>query len=102
MSKDIGTLIKALGSYIVIKPEVSKKESAGGLLLPSQKDNKSTTGVIVAVGPGEQKEGALVPLDSNLRINAKVLFQKYAGTEVEIAGEMLLILKASDILAIML
>jgi len=70
----------------------------GGLYIPDTAKEKPQQGEVVAVGPGRTEDGKKVPME--VKAGDKVLYGKYSGTEVTIDGEQLLILRESDILAI--
>ena len=70
----------------------------GGLYIPDTAKEKPQQGEVIAVGPGRTEDGKRVPME--VKAGDKVLFGKYSGTEVTIEGEQLLILRESDILAI--
>ena len=76
------------------------EKTSSGIIIPDTAKEKPMRGEILAVGPGSRKEGGeIVPLD--VRVGDHVLFGKWSGTEVRIDGEDLLIMKESDILAIL-
>ena len=92
--------LKPLGSRVVIEPTEQEDVTAGGIVLPETAKEKPVKGKILSVGPGERDEdGDRIPMD--VSVGDKVLFAKYAGTEIKIDGKKLLILKESDILAIL-
>jgi chaperonin GroES len=70
----------------------------GGLYIPDTAKEKPQQGTVVAVGPGRYEKDARVPMD--VKAGDKILYGKYSGTEVTIEGEQLLILRESDILAV--
>ena len=90
--------IEPLADRVVIKPIVKEEVTKGGIVLPDTAKEKPQEGEVVAVGPGRRGEDdKLVPMD--VKKGDKVLFAKYAGTEVKVDGEELIILRESDILA---
>jgi chaperonin GroES len=92
--------IKPLGSRVVVEPLEQEEITAGGIVLPETAKEKPQKGKILSVGPGERDEdGDRIPMD--VSVGDTVLFAKYAGTEIKIDGKKLLILKESDILAIL-
>ena len=92
--------LKPLGDRLVIKPNEQEEMTASGLVLPETAKEKPQRGIILAVGPGRRDDdGNRVELD--VAIDDIVLYAKYAGTEIKIDGEKLLILKESDVLAIL-
>jgi chaperonin GroES len=93
--------LKPLGNRVVIEPIEQEDITSGGIVLPETAKEKPQKGTIISVGPGERDEdGKYIPMD--VKEGDKVLFAKYAGTEIKVDGDKLLILKESDILAIVL
>lgn len=91
--------VKPLADRVVIKPKVREETTKGGIVLPDTAKEKPQEGTIVAAGPGRVLEdGTRVPMD--VKVGDSVLYAKYAGTEYRIDNEEHLILKESDILAI--
>ncbi|HSQ17214.1 MAG TPA: co-chaperone GroES [Anaerolineales bacterium] len=90
---------KPLGSRVVIEPIESEDVTAGGIVLPDTAKEKPQKGTILAVGPGDRDEdGDRIALD--VKVGDVVLYAKYSGTEIKVDGKKLLILRESDILAI--
>ncbi len=95
----MGLNLRPLGDRVVIEPSEGEEVTSGGILLPETAKEKPQQGTIIAIGAGRRDEdGKLVPMDVSL--NDKVLYAKYAGTEIKLDGKKVLILKESDILAI--
>jgi chaperonin GroES len=91
--------LKPLGDRMVIKPIEQEEQTASGLYLPETAKEKPQQGRVVAVGPGARKEnGDRVPMDIN--VEDVVLYAKYAGTSIKLNGVEYLILKETDVLAI--
>lgn len=91
--------LRPLADRVVVEPIEGEEVTAGGILLPETAKEKPQQGKILAVGQGRRDEdGNLIPMD--VKVDDKVLYAKYAGTEVKIDGKKLLILKESDILAV--
>jgi len=91
--------LKPLGSRLVVEPVEQEDITSGGIFLPETAKEKPQKGVVISVGPGDRDEdGKRIPLD--VSVKDRVLFNKYSGTEIKIDGKKLLILKESDILAI--
>jgi chaperonin GroES len=91
--------LKPLGSRVVVEPIEEEEVTAGGIVLPETAKEKPQKGKILSVGPGDRdEEGRRIPMD--VKVGDTVLFAKYAGTEVKVEGKKLLILRESDILAI--
>ena len=90
--------ISPLTDRVVIKPLEAESKTAGGIFIPDNAKEKPQKGEIVAVGPGKvDDKGNVIKLE--LKVGDKVLYGKYAGTEVNVDGQDLLILRESDVLA---
>jgi chaperonin GroES len=99
MASKLKLNLKPLGDRVVVEPLEKEERTASGIILPETAKEKPQEGEILAVGPGRRDEdGKLIPMD--VKKGDTVLFAKYAGTEVKIEDRKLLILKESDILAI--
>ncbi len=91
--------LRPLADRVVVEPAEKEERTASGIILPETAKEKPQEGEVVAVGPGRRDEdGKLIPMD--VKKGDTVLFAKYAGTEVKIEDKRYLILKESDILAI--
>ena len=90
--------VAPLADRVVIKPLEETEQMRGGLYIPDTAKEKPQQGAVVAVGPGRLEKETRVPMD--VKVGDKVLYGKYSGTEVTIEGEQLLILRESDVLAI--
>lgn len=91
--------LKPLGDRIVVEPTEQEEQTSLGIFLPETAKEKPQQGKVVAAGPGARKEnGERIAMD--VKIDDKVLYAKYAGTTIKLDGKELLILKESDILAI--
>ena len=91
--------LKPLGDRVVVEPVEQEEMTASGLVLPETAKEKPQKGVVMAAGPGARDDdGKRVALD--VSVGETVLFAKYAGTEFKVDGKKLLILKESDLLAI--
>ena len=93
-----GVKLSPLADRVVVKATEESEQMRGGLYIPDTAKEKPQQGEIVAVGPGKYEDGKLVPM--GVKKGDKVLYGKYSGTEVTIDGEQLLILRESDVLAI--
>ncbi|HJS28621.1 MAG TPA: co-chaperone GroES [Anaerolineales bacterium] len=88
-----------LGNRVVIEPIEEEEITAGGIVLPETAKEKPQKGKILSVGPGDRNDdGNLIPLQ--VAVGNTVLFAKYAGTEIKVEGKKLLIMRESDLLAI--
>jgi chaperonin GroES len=91
--------LKPLGGRVIVEPIEQEETTAGGIILPETAKEKPQEGMILAAGPGDRDEdGERIPLD--VKVGDKVLFAKYSGTEVKMDSRKLLILRETDILAI--
>jgi chaperonin GroES len=91
--------IKPLADRLVVKPLEQEEVTAGGIVLPETAKEKPQKGEVLAVGPGgRDDEGKHIAME--VSVKDTVLFAKYAGTEIKMDGEKVLILRESDILAI--
>jgi chaperonin GroES len=91
--------LKPLGGRVIVEPIEQEEMTAGCIILPETAKEKPQEGKILAAGPGDRKEdGERVPME--VQIGDKVLYAKYSGTEVKMDGKKLLILRESDILAV--
>jgi chaperonin GroES len=91
--------IKPLGNRVVVEPIEQEEITAGGIVLPETAKEKPQEGTVLAVGPGDREDdGKRIPLD--VKEGDKVLFAKYSGTEIKLDGKKVLILRESDLLAI--
>ena len=91
--------LKPLADRVIVKPMEAEEKTKGGIILPDTAKEKPIEGTIVAVGPGKLTEdGKQVKLE--VKEGDKVLYGKYSGTEVTVEGEEYLIMRESDIFAI--
>lgn len=89
-----------LADRLVVKPKEQEETTASGLVLPETAKEKPQEGTVLAVGPGRRDDdGNRIEMD--VAVDDIVLYAKYAGTEIKLEGEKLLILKESDVLAIL-
>ena len=98
MATKTSTKVTPLSDRVVVRALEETEQMRGGLYIPDTAKEKPQQGEIVAVGPGKYEDGKLVPM--TVKVGDKVLYGKYSGTEVTIDGEQLLILRESDVLAI--
>jgi len=87
-----------LADRVVVRPQDAEETTASGLIIPDTAKEKPQKGTVVAVGPGKVENGTKV--DMTVSEDDIVLYGKYAGTEVSLDGEDLLIMRESDILGI--
>ncbi|HET9636420.1 MAG TPA: co-chaperone GroES [Gemmatimonadaceae bacterium] len=92
------TKVAPLADRVVVKALEDTEQMRGGLFIPDTAKEKPQQGEIIAVGPGRFEKDVRVPME--LKVGDKVLYGKYSGTEVTIDNEQLLILRESDVLAV--
>jgi chaperonin GroES len=90
--------VKPLADRVVVKPLEESEQMRGGLYIPDTAKEKPQQGEVVAVGPGKVEDGKRI--DMELKVGDRVLYGKYSGTEVTISDEQYLILRESDVLAV--
>ncbi|HUO52466.1 MAG TPA: co-chaperone GroES [Gemmatimonadaceae bacterium] len=90
--------VEPLADRVVVRPMEEAESMRGGLYIPDTAKEKPQQGEIVAAGPGRYEKDKRVPME--VKVGDKVLYGKYSGTEVTIDGEQYLILRESDVLAI--
>lgn len=90
--------IKPLADRVVIKKVEAEEKTTSGIILPGSAKEQPQIAQVIEVGPGEMVDGKHIPME--VKVNAKVIYQKYAGTEVKIDNQEYTILRQSDILAI--
>jgi chaperonin GroES len=91
--------LRPLGDRVVIEPSEGEDVTPGGILVPETAKEKPQRGTILAVGAGRRDEnGKLIKMD--VKVDDKVLYTKYAGAEIKVNARKVLILKESDILAV--
>ena len=93
-------MIKPLADRVLVEPQEAQTQTASGIFIPDTAKEKPQQGKVVAVGAGRKNDkGEILPME--VRVGDKVLYGKYSGTEVKIDGEFYLIIKESEILAIL-
>lgn len=92
--------VKPLADRIILRPLEAEQKTAGGIIIPDAAKEKPQKGEIVAVGPGKVTDNGQ-KIEMALKNGDKVLYGKYSGTEVSIDGQDYLIMKESDVLAIL-
>jgi chaperonin GroES len=91
--------LKPLGDRLVVEPKEREQTTPSGLVLPETAKEKPQEGEVIAIGPGRRDDdGDRIAMD--VQVGDTVLYAKYGGTEIKIEGRKLLILKESDVLAI--
>jgi len=92
--------LKPLGDRVVVEPLEQEEKTASGIILPETAKEKPQEGTILAVGPGKFDDAGEKRLPMDVEVGNTVLFAKYAGTEVKLDDKKVLILRESDIMAI--
>ena len=92
--------LKPLADRVVVKPSKAEEMTKGGIIVPDTAKEKPVWGEVIAVGPGRvSDDGKVIPME--VKVGNMVLYGKYSGTEVTFEGEELLLMRESDIFAIM-
>jgi len=92
--------LKPLADRVIVKQSEAETKTASGILLPDSAKEKPTRGKIVAAGPGKLDDKGK-PMTLSVKAGDTVYYGKYAGTDVEVEGEKLVILRESDLLGIL-
>jgi len=91
--------IQPLGDRVLVEPLEAEEKTSSGIIIPDSAKEKQQKGKVIAIGKGRvNEEGKISPLE--VKVNDQVLFGRYSGTEVKIAGTDYLIIKEDDILGI--
>jgi chaperonin GroES len=91
--------LKPLGGRVIVEPIEQEEMTAGGIILPETAKEKPQEGKILAAGPGERDDtGKRIAME--VSVGDRVLYAKYSGTEIKMDGKKVLILRESDILAV--
>jgi chaperonin GroES len=98
MATKTATKVTPLADRVVVKAMEEAEQMRGGLFIPDTAKEKPQQGEVVAVGPGRYEDGKLVPM--TVKVGNTILYGKYSGTEVTIDNEPVLILRESDVLAV--
>ena len=94
----MATKIRPLHDRVIVKRLEEEDKSKGGIIIPDTAKEKPQEGRVIAVGSGKHEDGKVIPLD--VKVGDKILFGKYAGTEIKISGEEHLILREDDVLGV--
>ena len=90
--------IRPLGDRVLVEPIEEKEQTVGGIYIPDSAKEKPVMAEVLAVGPGGNVDGKEIKM--NVKVGEKVIYSKYAGTEVKLDGEEYIIVRQSDILAV--
>src|SRR2546421_13044658 len=86
-----------LADRVAVRPSEETEQRKGGLYIPDTAKEKPSQGEVLAVGPGRREKGEIVPLE--LKVGDRVVYGKYSGTQVELEGEEIILIKESDVIA---
>ena len=92
------TNVRPLHDRVIVKRIDEEEKTKGGIIIPDTAKEKPQEGRVVSVGPGRREDGKLIPPD--VKAGDRILFSKYAGTELKLNGEEHLIMREDDILGI--
>jgi chaperonin GroES len=95
----MATSLKPLGDRVIVKPKAKEEMTKSGLVLPDTASEKPQEGSVLSVGPGRVLDNGK-RVEMEVKSGDSVLFAKYAGTEVKLDGEEYLVIRESDLLAI--
>ncbi|MFN2602067.1 MAG: co-chaperone GroES [Gemmatimonadaceae bacterium] len=98
MATKTSTKVTPLSDRVVVRALEETEQMRGGLFIPDTAKEKPQQGEIIAIGPGKYEDGKLVPM--TVKVGDKVLYGKYSGTEVKLDDDDFLILRESDVLAV--
>jgi chaperonin GroES len=90
--------VRPLHDRVIVKRIEEEEKTKGGIIIPDTAKEKPQEGRVVSVGPGRREDGKLIPTD--VKAGDRILFSKYAGTELKLNGEEHLIMREDDILGI--
>jgi chaperonin GroES len=94
----MGIRIRPLHDRIVVKGIEEESKTPGGIIIPDTAKEKPQQGKVIAVGEGRHEDGKVIPMD--VKAGDRILYGKYAGTEIKIDGEEHLILREDDVLGV--
>jgi len=92
--------LKPLGDRIVVEPAEQEEKTASGIILPETAKERPQEGTVLAAGPGKYDEDGKKRIPMDVKVGDKVLFAKYSGSEIKMDNKKLLIMRESDIMAI--
>lgn len=94
----MATKVRPLHDRLIVKRIEEEEKSSGGIIIPDTAKEKPQEGRVIAVGSGKREDGKVIPLD--VKVGDRILFGKYAGTEIKLNGEEHLILREDDVLGV--
>ena len=92
--------LKPLADRVIVRQSDAEEKTKSGIVLPDSAKEKPTKGKVIAVGPGKLDDNGK-PMEIGLRVGETVYYGKYSGTDVEIDGQKLVILRESDVLGVL-
>ena len=92
-------MLKPLGDRVVVKAIAAEETSRGGILLPDTAKERPQTGEVIAVGPGKALDNGNIAA-MEVKVGDRVVYSKYGGTEINVGGEEVMILRQDDILGV--
>jgi chaperonin GroES len=95
----MATKIRPLHDRVIVKRIEEEEKTKGGIIIPDTAKEKPQEGRVVAVGPGRNEDGKVIPL--GVKAGDRILFGKYSGTEIKLDGEEHLIMREDDILGVL-
>src|SRR5437763_13656181 len=98
--KEIAMKLKPLQDRVIVKPAEAEEKTKSGIVLPDTAKEKPTKGKVIAAGPGKLDDKGK-PMELGVRTGDTVYYGKYSGTDVEIDGEKLVIVRESDVLGVL-
>jgi len=98
-NQEVSMNVKPMEDRILLKPMEAEQKTAGGIIIPDNAKEKPQKGEVVAVGPGKTNDKGQ-KIEMTLKKGDKILYGKYSGTEITIEGQEYLIVRESDVLAI--
>ncbi|MEX2639236.1 MAG: co-chaperone GroES [Balneolales bacterium] len=90
--------ITPLSDRVLVQPDAAEEKTSSGIIIPDSAKEKPQRGTVIAVGPGKVENGTKI--DMSVKSGDKVLYGKYAGTELTLDGEEYMIMRESDILGV--
>lgn len=90
--------IRPLHDRVIVRRLEEQEKTKGGIIIPESAKETPAEGKVIAVGPGKKENGKVEPL--GVKVNDTIIFSKYAGTEIKVEGEDLLIMREEDILGV--
>jgi chaperonin GroES len=95
----MATKLRPLHDRVIVKRIDEEEKTKGGIIIPDTAKEKPQEGRVVAVGPGKNEDGKVIPL--GVKAGDRILFGKYSGTEIKLDGEEHLIMREDDILGVL-